>query len=638
MKTFLLVITLFAGLFAARIHAAETTSPAAIPWLVENLVLNSGFEESTETGLPRSWKAVVQGKATAVTVVDDVRLTGNRSLRLALPESPASVGASSDPIPVEAGKTYLFSLARRQQGFNTLPGYQNQYEGVNSYVTVQWLNPQQQAVSSVHAGSFPYGATPWGVLDAFLQAPTGVAFAVISIHAGNNSLTHSGKTIPSTLWLDAVQLREYRPPPTPEWAKAPTPRIVEGGHETTPGRAFFVASSSDFGNGRGGQWSKIVVDPAAERGSALQSPAGCGKGIMAHSTYFPAMPAGLYRLRVRVKLTDSAAKEKAGFLDMIGSISGPRLLLEFQPRLFPKAGEYQVMEKDFILRDNGWWDIRIYTDGNQPWSIDYAKVVPLQELQDRELMSIYPGIGGEINPALKPRAQDKTCRALFIAGLEYDVFKPRALRLLAQTVEIKTAWLKCGMFLTLGGFPETPEELFDFSAIFICNVPARVFSLSQKNYLLEYVNRGGAVIMLGGDQGFERGGLHGSLLETALPLETAATAPDGLKYAPEGLTLTPVEPPPLWLQECDFTLQPRAYFLHRVTLKPEAKVFVKASDLPFLVGGSYGKGRVVCVLAWPFGAPSAGQTAFWAWPDWVYLLRNAAWWAMQSPKLPRVFW
>ena len=639
MPIFHAILALFLVSFTPRSTAADAAATATaaadpapvIAWLGDNLVANGGIETEVANGQPAAWKTVLQGKGGTVSVVTDVRLTGDRSLRLVLSESAASASVSTDQIPVVAGKSYLFSLARRQAGFNSLTDYQNKYEGVNSYATVQWLNPERKPLAGGgNAGSFPYGATPWGIVDTFLLPPEGAAFAVFAVHIGNNSLKEIGKNVPSTLWLDAVQLREYRPPPTPDWALAPTPRVVDGGPETSPGRALFVAASPDFSNGRGGQWSKIVVDPAAERGSALQSPAGCGSGIMAHSTYFPAMPAGLYRLRVRIKVTDNTVPTKAGYLDVIGSSAGPRLLLEIRPQAFAAANEYQVLERDFVLRDNGWWDIRVFTEGNQAWSIDSAKVVPLQELQDLELMAIYPGIGGEINPALKPRGQDKTCRVLFVAGPEYDVFKPRALRLLAQTVEIKTAWLKCGMFQTITDFPETPEQLFDFSAIVLANIPAKILSLSQKNYLLEYVRRGGALVLLGGDQAFERGGMHGSLLESALPVKSAATVLAGLSFAPEGLRLSPVASPlPHWLQECEFEPAPYAYFLHQVQAQPEATVFVTAGDRPFLVGGKCGKGRVMCVLGWPFGDPPAGQTAFWAWPDWVYLFRNATWWAMQ---------
>jgi uncharacterized membrane protein len=188
------------------------------------------------------------------------------------------------------------------------------------------------------------------------------------------------------------------------------------------------------------------------------------------------------------------------------------------------------------------------------------------------------------------------------------------------------------MFLGLRGFPDASAELFDCSAVVLANVPAKVLSLRQKNCLAEYVRRGGALVLLGGDLAFERGGMSGSLLEEVLPLESTASVADRIVHRPAGLPLT-VAQDTLWLRECDFSSRPRVYFLHRVALKPGAEVFVRAGQEPFLVGGACGAGRVVCGLGWPYGDPAPGATAFWAWSDWVYLLRNAVLWAMQYPVL-----
>ena len=43
---------------------------------------------------------------------------------------------------------------------------------------------------------------------------------------------------------------------------------------------------------------------------------------------------------------------------------------------------------------------------------------------------------------------------------------------------------------------------------------------------------------------------------------------------------------------------------------------------PFLVVGDYGKGKVAVIAATPFGQPKPGQTPFWAWDGWYYLMRN----------------
>ena len=607
-------------------RAAETH----IAWLGENLVANAGFEDAQTNGLPAGWHAVVQGAGAEVSRDDTVRLIGKASLRIAT-ASASSAQVRSDPIPVQAGHAYLASAVVRQEGFNTLPGYQNRFQGVSSWWSVEWHDEGGRVLGS-QSCSMPYGPMPWRVSDVFARAPVAAASAVFALSVGNNSLRESGTNVPSTAWVDCVQLSEYHPPPTPAWALGETARIVEGGPDMSRIRAHFVASSPEFVNSRDGMWSKVAVDPQAERGSALVAPAGTGKGLMAHSPYWGAMPAGLYRLRARVKVSDPAAAARAGVIDIDSSSSGPRLALEIRPQSLARSNEYAVLEEDFILRDNGWWDIRLWTDGNQSWAVDSVKVVPLAELEDRQLMAVYPGIGGEIDPGLRPR-RDGPCKILLVAGLEYNVWRPeQALRLLNQKVTITPVWLTRGMYLGLAGFPEAPADVFDSSAIVLCNVPANVMSLRQKNVLAEYVRRGGALVVLGGDMAFERGGWRGSMLEDALPLQVKASVGDGLRHAVHGLKLSAVAGN-LWLKESDFGQDPRAYFMHRVTLKPDAIVFVRAGEDPFLVGGSSGAGRVMCVLGWPYGDPGTNDTAFWDWSDWVYLFRNAIWWSMRASAL-----
>ncbi|MDP7130277.1 MAG: hypothetical protein QF437_07305 [Planctomycetota bacterium] len=76
-----------------------------------------------------------------------------------------------------------------------------------------------------------------------------------------------------------------------------------------------------------------------------------------------------------------------------------------------------------------------------------------------------------------------------------------------------------------------------------------------------------------------------------------------------------------------------AYFLHKVGVKEGALVLARAGKEPFLVSGPYEKGRVACVLGSPNGDPAEGQTGFWEWDDWIYLLRDATWWAKRHREI-----
>ena len=606
--------------FLTSAHAA-----LAQAWLGENLVPNAGFED-----VAQHWRTITHGGSPVVRADAQGALVGRQSLRLDLAQSPAHVTLQSDPIAVQPGRTYLFSIAFRQEGFTNAKGVREKHAGVGAYATVVWLDDRQRRVSGARSISrFPYGPSRWDLRDGLVTAPASTRLAVVHVAFSNNSHKHAPAIIPSTLWLDAVQLREYQPPETPEWAKGETTRLVDGVVDQSAVRSFFVAESREF-RAKGGQWSKPIVDTQAERGNALLAPADAGHGLMAHSPYFGGVIPGLYRLRARVRVSDNTSSKRAGYIDVTEEYPGLRLVLDVMPNQFESANRYQVLEQDFILRGAGWWSIRAYTDGDQAWAIDSIKIVPLHELRDRQLLSIFPASAGQVSPALRPRTR-KPYRVLFVAGLGYDFYRPvQILRLLDLKVEITPVWVKRARSMTFVGWPETAEALFDHQVIVICNVSARAMSLRQKAFLAEYVRRGGALVVLGGHQSYERGGWEDSLLESILPVRVLPSLEPGLVHHSRGLVVSLPERLP-WLSESDHHVEPRVYFLHRIRLAQGAQVFARAGGEPFVVGGTVGKGRVVCVLGLPQGDPAQGQTPFWAWPDWLYLMRNATWWAMRHP-------
>ena len=612
---------------------ASTPVALAQTWLGENLVSNAGFEEAAREGRPvPGWRVIAHGGHPVVRGDAQEALVGRQSLRLELAQSPASVTVQSDPIAIQPGRTYLFSIGFRQEGFTDAKGVREKHAGVGSHATVVWLDGRKRRVGQARSISrFPYGPSRWDLRDGLAAAPAGARFAAAYVGFSNSSYKHAPRSIPSTLWLDAVQLREYRPPETPDWAKGETTRLVDGVVDQSAVRSFFVAESREF-RAKGGQWSKQIVDARAERGNALLSPAQAGYGLMAHSPYFGGVIPGLYRLRARIRVSDNTSTSRAGYIDVVEEYPGTRLFMEVMPTRFESASRYQVVEQDFILRGAGWWCIRLYTDGNQAWAIDSIKIVPLHELRDRQLLSIFPASAGQVDPALRPRTR-KPYRVLFVAGLGYDFYRPvQFLRLLDLTVEITPVWVQRSRSMTFLGWPETAEGLFDHQAIVMCNVSACAMSLRQKAFLAEYVRRGGALVVLGGHQSYERGGWKDSLLESILPVRVAPSLDAGLAHYARGAVVSLSSRLP-WPRESDLRVKPRVYFLHRARLAEDAQVFARAGEAPFVVGGAVGQGRVVCVLGLPQGTPTEGQTPFWAWPDWLYLMRNATWWAIRHPGI-----
>ena len=225
-------------------------------------------------------------------------------------------------------------------------------------------------------------------------------------------------------------------------------------------------------------------------------------------------------------------------------------------------------------------------------------------------------------------------KALAVAGMGFDQYRlADVIHVLHRDAQAKPVWVRMDRGRMLfDGFPENPRDLFQYSIIYLCDVSARCLTLKVKNALCEYVKRGGALVVLGGHQAFERGGWRGSMLETVLPVEPAPAVKDGILAFRTGQPLTLDAALPGRVGIADSAL-PLVYYLHRVRVKPGAQVWGRAGDAPFLVAGTCGEGRAVCVLGLPCGDPAAGATPFWAWDGWVTLLREVSWWAMKNPSI-----
>ena len=62
------------------------------------------------------------------------------------------------------------------------------------------------------------------------------------------------------------------------------------------------------------------------------------------------------------------------------------------------------------------------------------------------------------------------------------------------------------------------------------------------------------------------------------------------------------------------------------------KTVLEVDGRPFLVIGEVGpkKARVACIMGVPMGTFDKGQTPFWEWDDWKYLLRQLNWWVLKE--------
>jgi len=590
---------------------------AELDWVGPNLLANPEFETADDRGLPVDWTVTATPEDTAAFCLDQqVFLVGKMAMRVSVPDS-GSAAVASKPVSVEGGEWYLISVAYRSEGF----GQRGQYSGVDSYVSVTWNDSEGKPIGSSTGISFPYHPVDWDLGDRFFQAPPGAAQLVLTARLNNHSQQQIGRNIPSTLWLDGWQVRQYNPPATPEWALEKVPRIVEGGLSTSRAQAYQLASQ----NMAGGKWSTIVADARATYDSVLCSPEGTGKGIMAHSPYFTNAPAGLYRAQLRCKVAANTGDVQAGALDVFSEFAGMRADLRLFPADFAAPDAYQDFTVDFVLRSAGYWGFRVYTEGNQPFTADIVKVFPLALLEDQQLLELYPGSGGAIPDDIQPRRNAHPFTGLLVAGLLYDRYRiVDAHHLSGYNMKLKTVPIHKGRSQVYVNFPETATDLFDHNVIYLCGADLTALTLRQKHMLAEYVRRGGGLLVFGGHKALDRAGLNGSLLEDVLPVMGGAGLPP-LVPLPGGAPLVPGVTHSV-TQFVDFDAAPVCFYVHDLKARPEAQTLVSVGGKPGIVVGTRGKGRVAVIGMTCFGAPGEGQTPFWQWRSWVLLLRDLAWW------------
>ncbi|HET6426048.1 MAG TPA: glutamine amidotransferase [Planctomycetaceae bacterium] len=161
------------------------------------------------------------------------------------------------------------------------------------------------------------------------------------------------------------------------------------------------------------------------------------------------------------------------------------------------------------------------------------------------------------------------------------------------------------------GFPKTPEALYKFHAVILDDIEAAFFTTEQLALLERFVSeRGGGLLMLGGQESFRQGGYQKTPLARALPvyLDAAQVIPPANGYR-LGLTREG------WLQpwarlrstegEETRRIKDRAGLLVLNTvsgLKPGASAIADVIDArgqkqPALIAHQFGQGRSAALLA-----------------------------------------
>ena len=94
------------------------------------------------------------------------------------------------------------------------------------------------------------------------------------------------------------------------------------------------------------------------------------------------------------------------------------------------------------------------------------------------------------------------------------------------------------------GFPTTRDGLFRYRALILGSIEAAAFSDTQLQLIVEFVEEGGGLLMLGGSRSFGEGGWADTKIADLLPVEIQLPAPG---TAPPAAVEVQVSPTPLGL-------------------------------------------------------------------------------------------
>ncbi|MCM8768182.1 MAG: hypothetical protein NC911_00630 [Candidatus Omnitrophica bacterium] len=568
------------------------------------------YQKFKEDNLFQYWEAV-KTEGSKIFIDNNIKLTKDGSICILIEKNNSYANLYSPLVSVDENKKYFFSIFYKQIWESK--GH-DKFVGISSGVVIEWCDRNKKLISTDHISRFTYSQIDWDIRDAILTSPVNSAFARVKISISNNSEKQVGKFLTSRLWIDNIQFREYTPPPSPEFAKDEFLTDIDRFPTSFRLTLFFPALDPGF-RGKGSKWCKIIDDTDAIKGKAVHIPQTGERGLVFHSPYFPSLPAGLYRFKIRAKVNIKQQNLNIGILDITSQFSGTRLLINFNTSNFDKEKKYTTFTEDFIIRETGWWCIRVYTEGNIEWYIDNIIIIPISNFTDEDLVEIFPGIDGFIDEDLSPR-REKPLKILVFSGLFYEDYDD----VLKDLGEVERIYLHVTMNTPVfDNLPEDVRAFFDNNLIFLSNINIKAIPLRYKNYIRAFVKRGGNLIIALGHLSYENTGWKSSLLEEVLPFEIE----DGkFDFSKEGLFLKK-DIEASFLKDVNFNESTSVYYLYKVgKLKPNCNVYVSAGGFPFLTIAVYFKGKVACFLGANTGEKTREQIPFWQADEWKVLLRN----------------
>ncbi len=248
--------------------------------------------------------------------------------------------------------------------------------------------------------------------------------------------------------------------------------------------------------------------------------------------------------------------------------------------------------------------------GVGPIAVDNIKIVKFPETMQVALVPKKDGLG-----------------ILALEGLYYHIYRcsPEELKVVGAT-RIESSFLSHTSKKDTLTIPLEAEKILPLvNVVLMVNIDADALKNSGFNtqLLYDFVQKGGGLVILGGQFSFGGGGYKGTVFEKLCPVEVKSPF-DRIQAKPP-LLMQATGTHPI-VQGLDFSEKLLVVWYHDITVKPDSRVILEASGKPIVVVRRVGKGRVVAFLGTVLGETNNG-TAFWKTRMWRKLLKRMLFWA-----------
>lgn len=382
--------------------------------------------------------------------------------------------------------------------------------------------------------------------------------------------------------------------------------------------------------------TQIAKEPAAQGGGALYAPTGQNAGLMAVGTYFyPRIP-GQYRVTYRLKIADNTLDKPVFSMYIDHSVGHPL------PGVNPTGvGPVAIKGTDF-KQPNVYRDFSVTLNhpdvgfhgfggtylGTEMWW-DSTTVELIRPWTEQELADYYQGLAP---PEGLKRTGDQNLDVLLVRGAWNRMYHlDDALNRLGP-VTVTNAYTKYNFQADtqFTGFDLTWESIFKQDVAVLANVETRGLGLGQVRMIQKRVQDGGGLVVLGGLMTLGQAYNMRYGWPELLPVELSM--PNEIRKCPTPVVFAQPDKS-LALGKITWPQPATVMYRHMVKPKPGATVLLAGNKgEPLLIGGQYGKGRVVVFTGTVLGDPPQGSVGFWQSPAWADILAAAIKWAGTGAK------